>query len=391
MSNKIIPTHYKTVNDIDRNASVIKNPYAENIEVKQRNIKTVDSSQKIQPDVAAAYGGESRFVLNQHSGLMRGDCLNLIVSIGATTASAGTGSYVDGFILHAIKRIRMFSGSQEIFNLTPQSIFMYYQRFLKEKKDFYLAQARIGATGASAAINTTQSGVIFIPNPFIDYNVLKLDLMPAGSCYITVEWNTLSSIAQSTLAATFTGSISAYMTTTYLEVSPEAKREILSKQLTQNEYIENLNVALAAGTTTVSLDVPFFESEYLHFYISDNTTGAPYTALSNITDYYVSIDNSRYPDAIFSLADEQAKNVMYFQRVFSSNHHTIRFSSIPSRDDMYEDYHVLNGSMVWKQAGICKLTVNMTSLTNNSTLHLMSYGRASYRYANNRLEIEKKA
>ena len=44
MSNKIIPTHYKTVNDIDRNASVIKNPYAENIEVRQRNIKTVDSS-----------------------------------------------------------------------------------------------------------------------------------------------------------------------------------------------------------------------------------------------------------------------------------------------------------------------------------------------------------
>ena len=268
---------------------------------------------------------------------------------------------------------------------------MYYQRFLKEKKDFYAAQCRIGATGAQAAINTVQQGSIFIPNAFIDFHVLKTDLLPNGNLYFIVEWAPLTSIAQSTLAATLTGSISAYMTATYLEVSPEAKREILSKTMSQNEYIETMSIPLASGSTTTTIDLPFYESEYIQFYISDNTTGAPYTALSNVTDYYVSIDNSRFPDALFDMNTQQCQNVQYFQRVFSPNHHTIRFSSIPSRDDFYEDFHVMFGSLIYKTLGTVKLTVNFSALTNNSTLHIMSYGRATYRYADGVLKIEKKA
>ena len=125
MSTKVIPSHYKAISEIDRQASIVKNPYAEAIEIKQRNIKTVDSIQRFLPDVAASYGNESRFTVNTHSGLLNGRDLNLVISIGATTASAGTGSYVDGFILNSIRRIRCFSGSHEIMNITPQAIWIY--------------------------------------------------------------------------------------------------------------------------------------------------------------------------------------------------------------------------------------------------------------------------
>lgn len=396
-TNIILSTHTKENSIVELKASRV-NDFASAPNIATRKVKVLDYPIKIQPDVAPSYGGVSRYHINPQTGIASGKDLNLNVTVNATTITGtGTGAYVDGFMLKTVKRARFMTNNKEILKMNAEEIFQYSQRFNSEKKEHAYSQYRIGATGDSVLLDPVGAGKpahavsIWLPNPWQDFDVLKTALLTNDKLYIEVEWAPISDLVAVTGGTgTASGSLSSFLGITYLEMSRESKNEILAKTIQQLEMIDYMDVPIAQNATQIVVDIPFNESEYIQFYISDNTTKKPFTGVSNITDYCVNIDNTKYPDSIFSLADERSKQLQYFQRNFDANIYTIRFSSISSRDDYTESYLEPYGTIAWKRIGNPKLTINFTALSNASTLHVMSFGRAIYKYEGGMLEVEQK-
>lgn len=390
-TNIILSSHTYANSRLELN-TVKKNDFEDAKTIQERKVKVLDYAVSIQPDIGADYGKTVRYFINTHTGLLSGKDLALYIALSASTVSAGVGSYCDGFLLNCIKKVRLMSTSREIYKMNAQAIYDYYQRASSERKTFLKAQARIGATGADVAIGTIQAGCILLPNPFQDFTTLKMDLL-RDRPYFEIEFAPLSAILSSTNAgATLTGYIqSAYIAANYLAMSNVDKADVLKKTITQSEFIDYVDYNVPAGATTISVDIPFGESEYLGFYVADTTTHQPFTGISSISDYSLAIDNHSYPEIVLPARVQQLQQVQYFRKYFDSNVYTLRFSSVSSRDDEIEDNGMPYGSLVLRAISNPKFTVNFTApLANNCTLHIMNFGRAWYKYQDGELVVESK-
>lgn len=389
-TNLILATHTYANSKLEMN-TIKKNEFQDDQSVAIRKVKVVDYPVIIQPDIGADYNKTVKYFINNHTGLMSGKDLALFLKLSPSTVSAGVGSYVDGFLYRSIRRIRLMSSARELFKMNSYVIYQYLQRASAERKEFLKQQARIGATGADIAINASQAGCILIPNPFTDFNPLKVDLL-RDRPYFEIEFEPLTTILKSTLPATMTGYIQeAYICANYLQMAPNDKGDVMKKDITQNEYLDYVDYSVASGSTSVIVDIPFNESEYLGFYIEDTTTNQPFTGVSTISDYNMSIDNKMYPEATFPASIQALQQVQFFRRKFDNGVYTLRFTSYNSRDDEHEDYHNPYGSIVLRSINNPKLQINFTSpLANNCVLHIYSFGRAWYKYQDGELMVEQK-
>lgn len=384
----ILKSHTTQNSDLERNAIKI-NEFTDDKTTKIRKPKIVTDPVVIKPNRQISFGSVAQFDINKYSGLVSGNDIHLHITIGATTASAGTVSYVGGYLMKLIKTIKFKHQGREIYKLDNAGIYQYYQRAIQERKSLMMQNARIGATGTDIDPAVQQEGLIYIPNPFIDFNPLRLDILQ-GNPYYEVEIAPLSEIASSSTAGASLSNtfIDVELVCNYMTMHEDDKRAILQSSMdasgivtVQNEFVDSTKYLVSAGSTSITCDLPFDEVEYLSMYLSDDTTGAPFTGTPYIQEYHISVDNKNYPDTAISNKSQEFQQMMYFRKAFDKYIMTLRFSGLPSKDDDIESYGNVYGTMVLKEYSNPKLVVNFTqALPHNSTLNVFAYGRAWYRY-----------
>lgn len=393
MATNLILNSHTFANSKIEQSQIKVNDFAEkDISSTQRKVKVIDSGVSLQPDIGVVYGGTCKYFINNF-GPLSGKDIAIDINISASSVSSGTASYCDGYLLALIKRCRFMTSNSEHFKIDSGAIYQYYQRAPAERKELMYYNARIGATGADIAPANAQAGTIFIPTPFQDLHPLKLDLL-RDKPYFEIEFNSLATILSSTVGGdTLTGTItSANILANYLIMNPADKAEMNKKTMIQDEMLDYVNYAVSSGATQITVDIPFNESEYIGFYITDNTTKTPFTGVSTVTDYHVSIDNREYPEITVPARTQLLQQTFYFRTKFDSGVYTLRFSSYPSKLDEVDDFMLPYSTLVFKEIANPKLVINLsTGLSHASTLHLFSYGRCWYNYADGTLSVIQKS
>jgi len=363
--------------------------------------KMFDTNAVLQPDTAATFGATVKYNISTNTGLMSGKTLCLYINLGiSSTTGTGVLSYCDGFLLALIKNLKMVLSNGQELKMDANAIQEYYQRICPAKKSLYYTNARIGSTGNDIDPARTQDGALYVPNPFNDTMLLKVDLIKEGNKpYIEIEYHQLSHILKSTVGTdVLSGSIqTAVIHAPYINVGPDSKREILGldrldKTLTgQGMMIDYINYNVPSGTEAISLPLPFNgESEYLHFVITENGE-APFTGLTTVSEYDVLVDNHTYPEVKLPLKVAKLNQTQYFGRQFDNGHYTIEFSSFASKDDDINDDTVVYGSLITKRLNNPKLNIKFSpAVVKSSTIHIMSYGRGWFKHIDGKLILEMK-
>lgn len=396
MSHYILETHTNQNSMMELTQPMI-NPYAKSLRQKQRLPKTIPYHSIIPSDVAPKFNGKIIHKIPPASGMIDGDYILWKPTLGplANTLGVNPGVHAvyewrDGFVIELIKRGRFLCYGQVIANFDKYMIRNYYERMAKEKRDFWLSQCRVGASGDLIDPTINQEACIWLPNPFQDYNALKNEMV--GDLVLEIELESLENMVNTTSAGSGSPTsqiISSELCLVYMLTSQQVKNEILRTKSNYDEYCDYMNIKIPAGSTQINVDLSAFnEVEYLQFYISDDTqsgfVGIP------VNSFVCNFNNRQYPDVELSPNVQRCINTNYLHRNMTENFNVISFSTASSRDDMFSNSLEVSGTIVFRRLVTPRLIVTYEALANDSTIHIMAFGRALYTYDNNRLIVDRK-
>jgi hypothetical protein len=392
--------YYQMSNYLERNfqperygrvrAKDVINPYVQmRPEVSTQFIPASNAWTKIQSFLQPEYGKDNEYRMVMNTGYAQCGDMVLVNTIAPTT-SAGTVSYSDGYHLKMIKKIWITVEGTEFWKMDGAAIREYYERFPQEMKNYWLSKVGVGAgSGLTTTIpGASQTGIILLPNPWVDRNLLKLQLLNQSALpVIHIQFAALSEFA-STTSGTLTGSISdSYIGMNHLILPQEAKDEICATNNIgiPSEFIDYDNQIVASGTTVYEAKLMFSGNvDYIMFFVSLDTAWSTPLAIS---EYHLMLDNKQVPQTTKPAFIEHLEGCEYFQKAITSNMYTFRFSALQPESWESTQPDLQSGYINFKNYQDPRLVITFPSaLSGAATLHVLSVGKAKYTYNRGTLE-----